>query len=56
MKTYIVEFTWENETLLGQDKREFDTETDATVFIMILQKNPHKKITNLWLTTTQKII
>ena len=56
MKKYIVEFTWENEIMLGQDKVEFDTDTDAAIFILTLQKNPFKKITNLWLTTTQKII
>lgn len=51
-----LEWAWESDKFYGSDSRYFDNEDEARDFVKKLKKNPHRKITSMYLTHTIKII
>lgn len=50
-----VDYNWETEHGCGFQDKGFDTQEQALEFIERIQQNEHKKITDIWLISIERI-
>ena len=50
-----VDYNWETEYGCGFQDKGFDTREQALEFIEQIQQNEHKKITDIWLISIERI-
>jgi hypothetical protein len=50
-----VDYNWETEHGCGFQDKGFDTQEQAREFIERIQQNEHKKITDIWLISIERI-